>query len=30
LEDAMNLWEVIMTTRFNEWLAIKHAQQQGG
>jgi hypothetical protein len=29
VEDAFTLWEVIMTTRYNEHLAIEHAKAKG-
>jgi hypothetical protein len=30
LEDAFDLFEVIATNRFNEYLAIEHAKKKGG
>lgn len=30
LEEALNLWEVIAVTRYNEHLAIKHNERKGG
>lgn len=30
LEEAFDLWEIIAVTRYNEHLAIKHAEQKGG
>jgi len=29
VEDAFDLWEIIVTNRFNEYLAIEHSKSQG-
>lgn len=29
LEDAYDLWEIVMTTNFNQWLAVKRASDSG-
>lgn len=28
LEDAIDMWEIIVTVRHNEYLAMKHAEKQ--
>ena len=30
LEDAFDMWEIVATTRFNEWLAMEHAKKHKG
>jgi hypothetical protein len=30
LEDALDMWEIIAITRYNEYLAMEHAKKQGG
>jgi hypothetical protein len=30
LEEALDMWEIIMTNRYNEWLAVQRAEKKHG
>jgi hypothetical protein len=30
LEEALDMWEIIMTNRYNEWLAMQQAEKRHG